>query len=54
MTLSIDLPRNDNGIPLNVTFTGDERDAAILREHGYAVYTVIERRSIHDTPLTTQ
>ena len=53
--LSIDLPRKDDSLPpLNVTFEGDERDAAILRENGYTVYTVIERRPIHDTPLTPQ
>lgn len=40
MILSIDLPRKDGGLPLNVTFTGDEADAAILRKHGYTVYTV--------------
>lgn len=54
MILSIDLPRKDGGLPLNVTFTGDEADAAILREHGYTVYTVIERKPIHDTPHTPQ
>lgn len=46
MILSIDLPRKDGGLPLNVTFEGNERDAAILREHGYTVYTVIERRQV--------
>ena len=40
MILSIDLPRKDGGMPLNVTFEGDEADAAILRAHGYTVYTV--------------
>lgn len=55
MILSIDLPRKDDSLPpLNVTFEGDERDAAILREEGYTVYTVIERRPIHDTPPATQ
>lgn len=53
MILSIDLPRRDGGLPLNVTFTGDEHDAAILREHGYTVYTVIERRPIDLQPLRT-
>ena len=46
MILSIDLPRKDGGLALNVTFTGDERDAAILRAHGYTVYTVIERHQV--------
>jgi hypothetical protein len=44
MILSIDLPCKDNGRPLNVTFEGDEADAAILRAHGY---TVIERRQVN-------
>ena len=47
MILSIDLPRKDDSPPpLNVTFEGDERDAAILRAHGYTVYTVIERHQV--------
>lgn len=46
MILSIDLPRKDGGLPLNVTFEGDEHDAAILRAEGYTVYTVIERRRV--------
>lgn len=54
MILSIDLPRRDGGLPLNVTFEGTQEDAAILREHGYTVYTVIERKPIHDTPHTQQ
>ena len=31
---------------VTVTFEGDEHDAAILRENGYTVYTVIERRQV--------
>lgn len=55
MILSIDLPRKDDSLPpLNVTFEGTQADAAILRENGYTVYTVIERRPIHDTPPTPQ